>query len=1843
MDENNPTSSRSATSTRKRPRNAMMTTSATTTLATTDTKTNKLHSSRKSNNKQTDSQSSSVPTSSSSPPPPLQLPNVEEKVLLTPHTLRLLTLIREGTPDHARLAAIQLSEQLTQSSSSSPMVLWDVLGRLQEYLTSPEWTTRQNARIAMEGIAKHLPPHDQQNFLQQAAVSHRSDRPTTKVISSSSPPESSSVPIPIVEESQEEATISTTTSSTIWLTVDDVKKHWITILRTGRRLLSLSETHYDRKRKNQDVPKDDDDEADEDILEQFDSQASMTTQEFYHRRIQLQREILARRLGLSTVLSHVLGRHEIEETILKTVDDDDDVHVADSLSPMKQRRQQSKSILPVTTRSSTNRKDEKTKKKKTKSIRALLVLQMKQQEQQHHSSVISSASFRQVSHHTAQALLANELVFRMFDASWYVRHGSLLGLLALLRAWRVHEVTHLGIWPQDIMARCLCLLGLDLFADYSETSTSSDTGGGIVAPVREVAGQVFAILFWAAPESIQRSAFQSLIQLSKMARNTDETVHHQNEDGDNNINTGNWEWHHAVLLALKYIFALKGTMTCPPPSKSNVKTPWTNEMSNQTLELAIQSLNDGIYDTRGMAAQLLLVWLNNEKDQPRSLRDDQHDPMKEGLVARIMQQLEAGLSPNILISSTVKDLVALLDALIRFDFRQVVAGLGTIQGVTSPCQRLLSRLQWLMTAPYLSVKISAIALLGKVANELEHFWKEGDDSFGNSLERETIAMSFGDLIWELFRLRFESGSGGRQQDPVASKDESRFFSVCTQSWFALVQTSRTILSDESCHVRSTLERKVLSTYFGFPVTGLALPIADNAVTLSEASHGRNHGFWVDTAEAVRVVFCESESSRSAAKRDEILHLFLRLSIESPFISHVERACLLYASLLAKHQSPLSPVLESSREWFISAIQDCRSLGRMMDPKSDRDVAVRLQKVLAASLESGLESLVNGKRTLEETTNQVISLWGQVRDKMVTESGTQIATLDSMRLSVLIARAILSHGVEGLPPKLTPLVRAIMTSVQNERDPDCQNSTFETVTTLLGTLSDEQGALDDRKEAFMKTRSKILTNLSNIIKARVEPGCRVASLVIGRLAGSVPNPKVTLGGVWDEVESLRDLRERDGKGVLECVVILTAICSDLSNSSTGSFVVQSFCQPLVSLRCTTTDDSIKSYASQCIQHMGAFNRMLFLEVALPKIATMCSSSETDRVRSEACEVLFDVVDGATASLCPFVRSLLPLAMRMMTDTLTRVAKAGARVFSTLVQLAPIVKESVSLCLVPDSGTDETDKVMDHLIHGQPLPSCEIHPMVRESLESSGIHLRTYQLDGITWLRFLQRAGLNGALTDSMGLGKTLQALVGISLAHMDEVASGHTPISLVVCPSSVMGHWEKEVSRFFPNRNIFHHSCLHRNSRKEPIPRGCNLVITSYAVLRAEIDSLQKRKWTYIVLDEGHLLKNPETATAKATRRLNSRFKLILTGTPVQNRVSEVWAVFDFLMPNFLGSSAAFSREFARPISKGQAAGANASDIALSMEKLKLLHQQVLPFILRREKEQVLKELPPKVITTIHCEMSSSQLRLYQNFCMSTKCQTSLRSFHEVLRNPSTENAVTSLGQDVLKTLLYLRLLCTHPSLVDVGGVPSDNGSQVESSGKLAALKELLVESGLPCQDMAAADNDTSLLYVRADECHDEGDDELAGVLYPTEPEPSYSSELSGTRCKCLIFAQFTSSLDVVQEMLRLHFPTVSYLRLDGKVPVSKRGSIVDSFNGSGHVKVLLLTTRIGGLGLNLTGEHMSPLVDYWAALTWVLTLVNVLLFSSQVPILSFFSSMIGILLRTYRRWIVLIESDRNER
>jgi superfamily II DNA or RNA helicase len=295
------------------------------------------------------------------------------------------------------------------------------------------------------------------------------------------------------------------------------------------------------------------------------------------------------------------------------------------------------------------------------------------------------------------------------------------------------------------------------------------------------------------------------------------------------------------------------------------------------------------------------------------------------------------------------------------------------------------------------------------------------------------------------------------------------------------------------------------------------------------------------------------------------------------------------------------------------------------------------------------------------------------------------------------------------------------------------------------------------------------------------------------------------------------------------------------------------------------------------------------------------------------------------------------------------------------------------------------------------------------------LRQYQRAGFQWLRFLREMDLNGVLADDMGLGKTVQAI-----AALCEVPGPH----LVVAPTSVIRNWENELTRFAPSLKV---NLYHGRARTLD---DSDVTLTSYALLRLDLSALRERTWSYAVLDEAQAIKNPSSQTARAACALRSVHRLALTGTPVENRLEELWSLFRFLMPGLLGSQAAFKERFVRPIEIGDSRARS------------LLRARVRPYVLRRLKQQVASELPPLTEVVVRCTMSAAQRKVYDAVRLAAR--------------EDVQAAISTRGErgatmQVLEALLRMRQACCDPRLL-----PGDVG-QGAASAKLDRMEELIVE------------------------------------------------------------------------------------------------------------------------------------------------------------------------------------------
>ncbi|NIA30238.1 MAG: DEAD/DEAH box helicase family protein [Actinobacteria bacterium] len=304
------------------------------------------------------------------------------------------------------------------------------------------------------------------------------------------------------------------------------------------------------------------------------------------------------------------------------------------------------------------------------------------------------------------------------------------------------------------------------------------------------------------------------------------------------------------------------------------------------------------------------------------------------------------------------------------------------------------------------------------------------------------------------------------------------------------------------------------------------------------------------------------------------------------------------------------------------------------------------------------------------------------------------------------------------------------------------------------------------------------------------------------------------------------------------------------------------------------------------------------------------------------------------------------------------------------------------------------------------------------------LRPYQKSGYDWLLFLKDFSFGGCLADDMGLGKTVQTLA--LLLHEKE--KGNKIPSLIVCPTSVVFNWDLEVKKFTPKLRPLIHTGLKRQKDVSEFEKY-DIILTTYGIMRRDFAFLKDYKFHYIILDESQKIKNPLSQTAKAARVLSSAHRLVLTGTPVENNTIELWSQFSFLNPGLLGSLNYYRKSFTLPIEKRGDEGAAT-----------FLKQIIFPFILRRTKEHVAKELPPKNEQIFYCTMNPAQKKLYERW----------RDIYRAKILSKIDDAgMDKARMNVLEGLVRLRQIACHPYLID--------HEATEESGKFELLKEFVDE------------------------------------------------------------------------------------------------------------------------------------------------------------------------------------------
>jgi TATA-binding protein-associated factor len=686
------------------------------------------------------------------------------------------------------------------------------------------------------------------------------------------------------------------------------------------------------------------------------------------------------------------------------------------------------------------------------------------------------------------------------------------------------------------------------------------------------------------------------------------------------------------------------------------------------------------------------------------------------------------------------------------------------------------------------------------------------------------------------------------------------------------------------------------------------------------------------------------------------------------------------------------------------------------------------------------------------------------------------------------------------------------------------------------------ALEQLATRFGATLLEKVPNLASLIERPLREA------LAGELPSNIRDPENELGQeVVDGLSTLRALLPRFDRGLHPWVVDLMPIIAK-------------------SLQCELS--VVRYAAAKCFATICSVSTVEGMTMLVEKVLPTVNNALDVHWRQGAVECIYHLIHVMEDGILPYVIFLIVPVLGRMSDSDNDVRLLATTSFATLVKLVPLeagIPDPPGLSEELLKGRDRERKFMSQMLDVRKVEPFDIPVAIKAEL-------RSYQQEGVNWLAFLNRYHLHGILCDDMGLGKTLQTLCIVASDHhmrAEEFARTQAPEvrklpSLIVCPPTLSGHWQQEIKQYAPFLScVAYVGPPSERGRLRGGLENADIVITSYDICRNDNETFLPISWNYCVLDEGHLIKNPKAKITLAVKCLTSNHRLILSGTPIQNNVLELWSLFDFLMPGFLGTEKVFLDRFAKPIAASRFSKSSSKEQEAGALAIEALHKQVLPFLLRRLKEEVLNDLPPKILQNYYCDPSDLQRKLFEDF--SKKEQKDIAN--------KMGSADKTAKEHIFQALQYMRRLCNSPALVikeghkqyeDVQkwlGAKHSHVRDVAHAPKLNALRDLLVDCGIGVDPSTEGELDTGTNYV--------------------SPH------------RALIFCQMKEMLDIVQEdVLKKLLPSVQYLRLDGSVEATKRQNIVNQFNTDPSYDVLLLTTSVGGLGLNLTGADTVIFVEH---------------------------------------------------
>ncbi|KAB1271235.1 TATA-binding protein-associated factor 172 [Camelus dromedarius] len=1352
-----------------------------------------------------------------------------------------------------------------------------------------------------------------------------------------------------------------------------------------------------------------------------------------------------------------------------------------------------------------------------------------------------------------------ELCNDLFNPSWEVRHGAGTGLREILKAHgksggKIGDSTLEEMiqqhqeWLEDLVIRLLCVFALDRFGDFVSDE--------VVAPVRETCAQTLGVVLKHMNETGVHKTVDVLLKL---------------------LTQEQWEVRHGGLLGIKYALAVRQDVI--------------NTLLPKVLSRIIEGLQDLDDDVRAVAAASLvpvvesLVYLQTQKVNENS--SSWLIPILPDMLRHIFQFCVLESSQEIL------DLIhkVWMELLSKASVQYVVA---------AACPWMGAWLCLMMQPSHLPIDLNMLLEVKARAKEktgvkvrqgqsqskevLQEYIAGADTIMEDPATRDFVVMRArmmaAKLLGALCCCICDPGVNVVTQEikPAESLGQLLLFHLNSKSalqrisvalviceWAALQKECRAVTLAVQPRLLDILSEHLYYDEIAVPFTRMQNECKQLISSLADAhievgNRVNNNVFTIDQAnDLVTTVFNEVTSSfdlnpqvlqQLDSKRQQVQMTVTETNQEWQVLQlrvHTFAACAVVSlqQLPEKLNPIIKPLMETIKKEENTLVQNyaAQCIAKLLQQCTTRTPCPN-----SKIIKNLCSSLCVDPYLTPSVTCPVPTQSGQENSK-----GSN-SEKDGMHHTVTKHRGIITlyrhqKAAFAITSRRGPTPKAVKAQIADLPAGGSGNILVE---------------LDEAQKPYLVQRRGAEFALTTIVKHfGGEMAVKLPHLwdaMVGPLRSTID---INNFGVPADGKSLLEKGDGSAQELVNSLQVFETAAVSM-DSELHPLLVQHLPHLYMCLQYPST--AVRHMAARCVGVMSKIATMETMNIFLEKVLPWLGAIDDNIKQEGAIEALACVMEQLDVGIVPYIVLLVVPVLGRMSDQTDSVRFMATQCFATLIRLMPLEAG------IPDPPNMSEELIqlkakerhfLEQLLDGKKLENYKIPVPINAEL-------RKYQQDGVNWLAFLNKYKLHGILCDDMGLGKTLQSICILAGDHChraqeyarSKLAECMPLPSLVVCPPTLTGHWVDEVDSPFSNL-IIKYRLQHQVKRH-------NLIVASYDVVRNDIDFFRNIKFNYCILDEGHVIKNGKTKLSKAVKQLTANYRIILSGTPIQNNVLELWSLFDFLMPGFLGTERQFAARYGKPILASRDARSSSREQEAGVLAMDALHRQVLPFLLRRMKEDVLQDLPPKIIQDYYCTLSPLQVQLYEDFAKSrAKCDVDETVSSAALSEETEKPKLKATGH-VFQALQYLRKLCNHPALVltpqhpefksttEKLAVQNSSLHDIQHAPKLSALKQLLLDCGLGSGSTSESGTESVVAQHRV-----------------------------------LIFCQLKSMLDIVEhDLLKPHLPSVTYLRLDGSIPPGQRHSIVSRFNNDPSIDVLLLTTHVGGLGLNLTGADTVVFVEH---------------------------------------------------